>query len=436
MATERSTGVGLSAALVLVLAATVIPPLTGWDVHARDTGADVFPPLHGYVQAKLGPGTIPALVLALLGWRHARALADCLPWRRLLVTSYAAGLGWLLSLAYVDGAAGISRVLGNHYEYLRTARQVTSVHTLLQVYVDRIPEGSAGQWPVHVAGHPPGTLLFFVLLDRIGLGGDYAAGLVVTVLAATTALAVMVTLRLLGGEAVARRAAPFLVLGPAAVFMAVSADALMGAVVAWGLAALAAGATAASRGRMVAWSTLAGLLLGYACLMSYGLPLVGLLAVAVLVLARSWRPLPVAAVLALAVVLAFAAGGFRLWEAYPVLADRYWAGIAAVRPASYWMWGNLAALVISAGPVLGAGLANLRRTTDRLVLWLAGSAVAAVLLADASRMSKAEVERIWLPFVPWLLLTTALLPERWRRPALALQLVTALLVQHLLYTSW
>ena len=51
-------------------------------------------------------------------------------------------------------------------------------------------------------------------------------------------------------------------------------------------------------------------------------------------------------------------------------------------------------------------------------------------------MSKAEVERIWLPFAPWLLLSVALLPERWRRWGLAGQLVVALLVQHLLNTRW
>ena len=64
------------------------------------------------------------------------------------------------------------------------------------------------------------------------------------------------------------------------------------------------------------------------------------------------------------------------------------------------------------------------------------SAAASVLVADLSRMSKSEVERIWLPFVPWLLISTALLPQRWRRAGLALQLVTALVAQHLLYTSW
>ena len=53
---------------------------------------------------------------------------------------------------------------------------------------------------------------------------------------------------------------------------------------------------------------------------------------------------------------------------------------------------------------------------------LAGAAAASVLLADASQMSKAEVERIWLPFVPWLLLSCALLPERWRTRGLSARL--------------
>ncbi len=67
-----------------------------------------------------------------------------------------------------------------------------------------------------------------------------------------------------------------------------------------------------------------------------------------------------------------------------------------------------------------------------MLLVLSGAAVRPVLLADASQMSKAEVERIWLPFVPWLLLSCALLPERWRRTGLVVQVGLALVVQHLL----
>ena len=435
---DRSAGLGLGVLLCLVGLAAVAPPLLGWDVHARLHGRG-FPPLHGHPDVRVGPGTVPAVVLAVLAWRFATSLAERLPWRRLLAVSYGAGLAWLLSLAYVDGTRGISRVLGNPDEYLRTARATTDVHVLLREYIDRIPYAAADNWPIHVAGHPPGALLVFVGLDRVGLGGDFTAGFVVTLVAAMTALGVMVTLRALGAESVARRAAPYLVLGPAAVFMAVSADALFAAVAVWGLAALAlAAATTSSRGRVL-WSALAGVMLGACCLMSYGLPLLGLLAVAVLAVARSWRPLPVAAASSLALVLAFAAGGFRLWEAYPVLHDRYWQGIAADRPAAYWLWGDLAALGICAGPLLGAGLgrlARLRTAADRAVLWLVGAAAGSVVLADLSLMSKAEVERIWLPFVPWLLLSTALLPDRWRRPGLTIQLLTALLVQHLLYTTW
>ena len=77
------------------------------------------------------------------------------------------------------------------------------------------------------------------MLVRLGLGGALAAGLVVTLLAATTPVAVLVTLRVLGAEPLARRAAPFLVLAPAAIWQAVSADAVFAAVAAWGLAALA-----------------------------------------------------------------------------------------------------------------------------------------------------------------------------------------------------
>ena len=67
---------------------------------------------------------------------------------------------------------------------------------------------------------------------------------------------------------------------------------------------------------------------------------------------------------------------------------------------------------------------------------LVAAAAACVLLADLSQMSRAEVERIWLPFVPWLTLSIVLLPERWRRWGLLAQAVWALLVQQLLYTTW
>ena len=419
-----------------------LPAATGWDVHVRS-----FPPLHAEWDPRIGPGTLPALLVGALAVWLSVGLAQRLPWRVLLPATYAAGVAWLISLALVDGEKGIGAILDEEYEYLRTARATSDLPAALREWVSRIPydglpdDIEGANWPVHVAGHPPGALSFFVWLDRIGLGRGLAAGIVVTLVAASTAVAVLVTLRLLGAEMVARRAAPFLVFAPAAIWQAVSADAMFAAVAAWGMAALAAAAVR----RSLVWALVAGLLLGYAVMLSYGLPLLGLLAVAVLVAARSWRPLPWAVLGAASVVLAYAALGFVWWEALPVLQDRYWDGVARVRPPSYWMWGNFAALVFSAGPLLGAGLSILaRRSRDleigpdavRVTRWLVGAAVAMVVAADLSQMSKAEVERIWLPFVPWLLVSCALLPERWRRIGLALQVVTALVVQHLLFTGW
>ncbi len=51
-------------------------------------------------------------------------------------------------------------------------------------------------------------------------------------------------------------------------------------------------------------------------------------------------------------------------------------------------------------------------------------------------MSKAETERIWQPFLLWLLPAAALLPRRGVRWWLAASAIPALLVNHLLWTGW
>ncbi|WP_018155123.1 hypothetical protein [Demetria terragena] len=438
---SRYASWGLAVVTVIAVLAMALPAITGWEVNIKS-----FPPIHANWQPRVGPGTLSALLIAFLVLVYGQRVCESWPWRRLLAVCWVTGAAWALSLAMVDGSSGIGYILGNDYEYLQTARAVNDVPMVLNDYISKIPlDAPTGNWPTHVAGHPPGALLFFVLLARTGLGGGFAAGMVVTLLGATTAVGVLITVRVLGAPELARRAAPFVTIGPAAIWHAVSADAVFAAVGAWGIAALAYSATRKSLGTMLGFSALAGLLLGYLVMMSYGLPLFGLLAVAVLVVAKSWRPLIPTIVSALVVVGAFAAFGFAWWEAISVLRERYWDGIASSRPASYWIWANLAALTFAAGPLLGAGVAEwVRRVlrvrpteaATRAVLWLSGAGIAMVAAADLSLMSKAEVERIWLPFVPWLLLSCALLPPRWRTGGLAVQIAFALLVQHLLHTSW
>jgi hypothetical protein len=468
----RVPWVGVAVAVVLVVVASFLPTLLGWTVYARSDPSGTpgsVSPLHSIWTPKLfGPGTLPALVVGFLGFRYAVDLAARLPWRRLLLASYVASLAWMASLALVTGEAGIDK-LDNGFEYLPTARAVDDVPAFLAEFVSRIPyasvdaTGASDNWPTHVAGHPPGATLFFVALVRLGLGDGVVAGAIVILLAATTAAAVLVAVRALGAEAGARRAAPFLVLSPTAIWMAVSADALFAALAAWGLAALAVAATAATTRRLVGFGVLSGVLLGSCMMVSYGLPLLGVLALAVLLAARSWRVLPVSFVAALVPVLLFVPFGFAWWEAYPVLTERYWDGLASDRPGAYWTWANLALLLYSGGLLLGAGVAVLgwrlvawRRAaragvvggsggpgvpgvpggSDRVLLLLAAAGTIIVLIATSSQMSRAEVERIWLPFIPWITLSLALLPERWRRRGLAVPIVSALLLEHLLYHSW
>jgi hypothetical protein len=105
------------------------------------------------------------------------------------------------------------------------------------------------------------------------------------------------------------------------------------------------------------------------------------------------------------------------------------------------VWANLAALTLAVGPVLAPALrrAAVDPVRSRRLRPLAGLVLAAALavaVADKSGLSKAEVERIWLPFGVWLVSGAALLPVMSRRWWLAGQAVTALAVGHLVLTSW
>ena len=437
-----AAAVGVSITVGLMVLAMLVPLIFRWDVHAES-----FPPLNSQWNPRLGPGTLPAAILAVSAVIYAPRLVAATSWPRLMSLVLLSGLAWLTSLATVDGWGGIGDVLGRDNEYLQTARSTTDVFATLHEFIDRIPLSSPDNWSTHVSAHPPGILLFFVLLVRLGLGSGLAAGFVVLVAAATTPVAVLITLKRLGAEAAARRAAPFLVFGPAAIWSAVSADALFAACAAWGLCCLAVAATAATRRSTATWALASGVVLGYCVMLSYGLLLLGVLAVAVLLCARTARPLPWAVLGAAAVVLAFAGTGFAWWDAFPVLRQRYLGSIAMIRPAGYWIWGDLAALAFSAGPLVGAGLAvsgqrltaawrSASADSDRAVAVLTCAAALTIALADISLLSKAETERIWLPFAPWMLVGCSLLSPSWRRYGLGVQVGVSLVVQSLLYTRW
>jgi hypothetical protein len=424
--------VGL-AALVVVAAALVGRVLLA-------AGVDIFlpfPPLLAAWLPHVGPGTPAAVAVAVLVVAQGPELAQRLRWGPLLAAGYAGALAWTVSLALVDGwRRGVVERLESSQEYLHDVPRVSDVGAMLRTFSDHILTDAPGFWTTHVGAHPPGAFLTFVWLDRLGFGGGGPAGLFVVLVGASAPVAVAVALRAFGAEDVARRALPFGVLLPGAVWVGVSADGMFAGVLAWGVAALAVGAT--RRGRPADLAALAGgVLLGWCLYLSYGLVLGGLLALAVLGLTRDRRAGLLGTAGVLAVVAAFTAGGFWWFTGFDRVQVIYAASIASTRPYGYFVWANLAAVLLALGPAVVAGG---RRAVARpralpvAALVLAGAGLAAILLADLSGMSKAEVERIWLPFAVWLVVPCALLPRA--RYWLAAQALLALALNHLLLTVW
>ncbi|MEV6195631.1 hypothetical protein AB0M19_24880 [Streptomyces sp. NPDC051920] len=430
------------AAAVLVTAAVLIGR------HIEDTDHTLrvdWPPLLASWGPHMGPGTPAAVLVAVAAVAYGPVLASRLRWRALLLTAWATCLAWTFSLALIDGwQRGVAVRLTTRYEYLQVIDRFDDISGTLRDFTHHILLNSPDHWPAHVAGHPPASTLTFVLLDRIGLRGGGWAGTWCVTVGATACVAVLVTVRALAGEHLARRAAPFLVLAPAAVWMGTSADAYFCAVAAWCVALLA---LAVTRGWLAAAGA-SGLLFGLTCYLSYGLTLIALVAAAVLWLGRQEvrkRPVLLVALLAGAAVVptAFTLAGFDWWEAYRLLVTRYRQGAGGVRPYAYWVWANLACTVLITGLATAAGLRRTgtvllrRHSADRATFRLAflvTAALLALLVADLSGMSKAETERIWLPFALWLFPSCALLPRP--RAWLAAQAVLALLLNHLLRTGW
>jgi len=384
--------------------------------------------------------TVGAIVLALAVVAWGPVVARRLPWRVLVVAAWLVATAWTVSLTLIDGVVRgwVGRMNGTG-GYLAQLPRNGSIHSLVQGFAVHIPVNSPAPWDISIAGDPPGALLTFFGLDRLGLGGPWWASTFCVVVGASSAAAVLVAVRALGDEELARRAAPFVALAPLAVWVGVSSDGYYAGVASWGLAllAVAAGRTT-SHPAPVAFAS--GLLLGWSVYLDYGLVLLVLPAVAILFATRNGRPMAAALIGGLVVVVTFSALGFWWFHGLSLLRQRYWAGIAGARPFEYWVWGDLVALTCAIGLPAAVGL---RRAFDRDALRrrsglhiLLVSFVVVVLCADLSGLSKAETERIWLPFAVWLVAAPALLPRRWHRYSLAIQAAGALVINSLLLTNW
>ena len=445
----RETG-AVVVGLVLVTAAFVLPRLNLGVNPRRDIGLERFAmragaaPIFGYWDPHVGWGTAAAIVIALAAVMWGPVVAQRLSWRVLTLGTWATAGAWALSLAMIDGwQRGFAGRLTTRDEYLWEVPRITDIPATLRTFSGRIVDFQPNSWVTHVSGHPPGALLTFVWLDRLGLSGGAWAGLLCLLVGSSAAAAVMLAVRALAGEQTARRAAPFVAVAPTAIWVAVSADGYFAGVAAWGIALLAVAVHGAARFPALAAAG-AGLLLGWGVFLNYGLMLMGLPALAVLMSAMDWRSalrvLGPAVLAAVAVAVGFAVAGFYWFDGYTLVQQRYWQGVAKDRPFQYWGWANLACVVCAIGLGSVAGIsrvfdvAAIRRRSGFHLLLLA--ALTAIVCADLSMLSKAETERIWLPFTIWLTAAPALLPPRSHRLWLAVNAAGALLLNSIIFTNW
>ncbi|MEM6104928.1 hypothetical protein AAHS21_01515 [Mycobacterium sp. 050272] len=450
MRVARREMLAVAAGAGLVAAAVVLPSLD-WGVRPRlDLGPERFAtnaesePLFGAWEVHASWGTGPAILLAVAAVVWGPVVAQRLSWRTLTLATWAASCGWAFALAMIDGwQRGFAGRLTTRDEYVTQVPSIDDIPATVRTFTTRILDYQPNSWITHVSGHPPGALLSFVWLDRLGLHGGAWAGLWCLLVGSSAAAAVVIAIRALADEQTARLAAPFVAIAPTAIWVAVSADGYFAGVAAWGIALLAVAVH-----RQVRFPALiaaaAGLLLGWCVFLSYGLALLGLPAAAVLVSAKDFRPalraLGPATVTALAVAVTFAVAGFYWFDGYTLVQQRYWQGIAHDRPFQYWWWANLACVVCAIGLGGVAGItrvfdgAAIRRRSGFHLLLLA--MLAAIVCADLSMLSKAEVERIWLPFTIWLTAAPALLAVRSHRMWLAINAAGALLVNTVMVTHW
>lgn len=370
------------------------------------------------------------LAVALAPWLHAGLVEH----RAFLATAALGSLALALVInAARDGTSGWSNVfdIGPQGSFEAKNEILGGTQALsygVGFFLDRFAE-LAPAVPVHMAGHPPG-----LPIATHWLGLDSAGGLAALCIAALAALspATYLLSRSLGREqAEARLAALLAMASPALILFGVSspdavfalAGVLSAALLVNERSSLAAvGCVALAAATMLSWLSFA------------------LAAWAVLVVWRRFglrRATAIAAGCALACIAAQATlaattgwdpiGSLRATKAV------YDTGISSIRPYWFWVFGSPTAFLAMMGiPIAGGWLvACVRGSAPALAL------ATIIALSALVGLTEAEVERIWLPYVPIACVAAAeVLQPAQLRWSLGLLLGQALLVSLLFGTVW
>lgn len=334
-----------------------------------------------------------------------------------IATSVSSGL-FALMLALTDGRDGVLFGAADENEYLANLSSAPPAGEFVRTFVENIDDYS-----VHVRGHPPGFVLLLKFIDSIGLSGPWPVAMISVLSTMALPIAVLVTVRAVVDVDWARRAAPFLIVAPSAVWMITSADAFYAALGAWGVACVAVGLNNTGRGSW-AFGACGGTLLSLLLFMTYGGAVYTIIPLTLV--AWGWftkrqgtsAAVVGAVIAAMAMTLAWAVAGFWWFDGASATREEYWKGTAQFRIWNYFIFANLVAALFAIGPATFHALTRLK---NRSMWVIVGGGLAALITADLSQLSKAEVERIWLIFYPWLVIAgaTLVVPFTVRLPILA-----------------
>jgi len=420
MLRARLPHIAFAVGAVVVAVGLVVRRLTDYVLGAP------WPPSLG----NLEPDVHPLLAVSLACFAAAVVLAPRLLQERVRPAAVAGGLlaGTLvLRLALAAGREGTgqwdrvfdeSRYFEAANEYLPA---LPSIELGTRFFLDRFAE-LVPSFPVHVAGHPPGLML---VMHTFGITTPARlAALCIAVGALSAPLTYALARRLLD-EGGARIAGLLMALSPAALMFGVtSADAIfltLGLLAAWPLAT-----------RSPRTLLLGAVMLAVASLFAWSLLAVGAWA-AILVLRREgWRPAFVLAatcgVVLFAVHAAFwALTGFDAIGTIRATEEVYRAGVASMRPYWYWVLGSPVGFLLVLGlPIVWLALRDLAKGSPEAIAIFAVIAIASVM-----GFTKAETERIWLFFAPFVCLAAARALAG--RPGLVTPVAAALAAQAVLH---
>ncbi|ROS72070.1 hypothetical protein [Cellulomonas sp. PhB143] len=448
--------------------AAAVPLLWWWGGRLARDGEIMLSgdaaPFTGRLQVDVGPGTFVAAGVAALVVTFGPRLAARLAWRPLLLVAWATALVWTVALGASARWGDLTHPLEHRQDYLAAVPGAAADPGGFLATLQSDPVA----YPVHVRGHPPAFTLLLAGMDRLGLGGAGWEAALVILAGTSTVVAVATTLRALGGRAdtagaagradtagaagagerTARLALPAVVLAPAALWVATSADAFYAGVLAWGVALLALASTTTSPAARWSLAVAAGLVLGEAPFLSWGLAHMAVVVLAVPLVSRRWRPTLLAGAVVLASVVAWGVAGYWVWDGLAATHEAFTRGIADARPYGYFLVADAVLLGVLVGPAGVGGLTRVRRL-DPATRWLAGLALATAALGALGGFEKGEVERIWLPVACWVAPAAAALAVRapGREPGrvgwsgalrwwLVAQAAVALLVETRVHTSW